>query len=225
MFTFKGINATTYGTVTILPIVKKPSQKVNIIGIEGADKAIREELGLDTYVIPCQMVLFANTDLDDVKKWLNGGGQLILASQPTRYINVFADSELEFERFSRGIANKQIDIEFTVIEPFYYSVSETPSTLSAPGNIINFGNIISKPILKITGTGTVTVTINTRSFTYNFDTPFVIVDSELQDAYHNGVLKNRRMTGNFPFFDIGTNAISWTGTITSIEITKVSRWI
>jgi phage-related protein len=225
MFTFKGINATTYGTVTILPIMKKPREKVRITTVEGSDKAFRESLGLDTYVIPCEMTLFANTNLDDVKAWLRGKGNLILASEPTRYIEAYADNEMPFERFSRGIANKVIEIEFTIIDPFWYSVSETPSVFTAPGNIINFGNVASTPIFKITGTGVVTITINTRSFTYDFDTAFVIVDSEQQDAYHNGVLKNRRMTGDFPFLDVGLNAISWTGTVTEIEITKVSRWL
>ena len=111
------------------------------------------------------------------------------------------------------------------MSPYWYEDDETPTVLTVAGNVTNDGNVNSRPVLKITGSGTVTVTVDGRSFTYIFDTPYVIVDSLQQDAYHEGVLKNRRMTGAFPILEPGINAISWTGTVTSIELTKVSRWL
>ena len=135
------------------------------------------------------------------------------------------DVSIEPERFSRGVALRVIDIEFTLLSPYWYKDNETPIVLTSAGNVTNNGNVNSRPVLKITGSGTVTVTVDGRSFTYVFDTPYVIVDSLQQDAYHEGVLKNRRMIGAFPILEPGINAISWTGTITSIELTKVSRWL
>jgi phage-related protein len=225
MFKFKGIDATTYGTVTREPIRKKPEQETRITKVEGADTSVIEKLGYLPTTIETQMVLFDTTDLDDIYTWLDGEGDLILSDNPERYIVAHCDMELQSERFSRGVANRVIDIEFTLLSPYWYEDSETPIVLSVAGNVTNEGNVNSRPILKITGSGTVTVTVDGRSFTYIFDTPFVIVDSLQQDAYHNGVLKNRRMTGDFPILEPGINAISWTGTVTSIELTKVSRWL
>ena len=171
------------------------------------------------------MVLFDNTDLDDIYTWLDGEGDLIIDEHPERYIVAHCDVSIEPERFSRGVSLRVIDIEFTLLSPYWYKDNEIPLVLTASGNVTNEGNVNSRPILKITGSDTVTVTVDGRSFTYIFDTPFVIVDSLQQDAYHEGVLKNRRMTGAFPILEPGINAISWTGTVTSIELMKVSRWL
>ena len=225
MFKFKGIDATTYGTVTKEPIRKKPEQDTRITKVEGADTSVIEKLGYLPTKIETQMVLFNNTGLDDVYTWLNGGGDLILDEHPERYIVAHCDVSIEPERFSRGVSLRVIDIEFTLLSPYWYKDNETPIVLTVAGNVTNDGNVNSRPVLKITGSGTVTVTVDGRSFTYIFDTPYVIVDSLQQDAYHEGVLKNRRMTGAFPILEPGINAVSWTGTVTSIELTKVSRWL
>jgi phage-related protein len=225
MFEFKGIDATTYGTVTKEPIRRKPEQETRITRVEGADISFREPLGYRPTVIETQIVLFDTTDLDDIYTWLDGEGDLILEEHPERYIVAYCDMELQPERFSRGVANRVIDIEFKLLSPYWYEDAETPLVLTAAGNVTNEGNVDSRPVLKVTGSGVVTVTVDGRSFTYDFDTPFVIIDSLQQDAYHDGVLKNRRMTGDFPILEPGLNAVSWTGTVTSIELTKVSRWL
>lgn len=225
MFEFKGIDATTYGTVTREPIRKKPEQDIRITKLEGSDESTIEKLGYKPTTIETQIVLFDSTDLDDIYTWLDGEGDLIIDENPERYIVAHCDMELQPERFSRGVSNRVIDIEFTLLSPYWYEDNETPIVLASGGNVTNQGNVDSRPILKITGSGTVTVTVDGRSFTYIFDTPFVIVDSLQQDAYHDGVLKNRRMTGVFPILEPGINVVSWSGTVTSIELTKVSRWL
>ncbi len=227
MFEFKGIHASVYGTVTINPILSKPSQKTSINTIEGSDKAFRTALGFNTYTIPTQITLFENTDIDDVKTWLNGEGELVLDELDDRYIVAYVDEQFTFERFSRGIKNKVIDVTFLVTDPFFYEHTALPTVLTASGNVTNLGNVNSQPILQIVGSGVVTITIGGRSFSYNFDTANVVIDSEEQDAYFGSIanLKNRRMTGEFPYLTPGVNAVSWTGTVTSITFTKVSKWL
>ena len=53
----------------------------------------------------------------------------------------------------------------------------------------------------------------------------VYIDSEAQDAYFETVLKNRNMTGGFPVFHVGSNAVMFEGTVTAVEILARSRWI
>ena len=53
----------------------------------------------------------------------------------------------------------------------------------------------------------------------------VYLDSEKQDAYDGDALKNRNMEGEFPIFEKGINVITWSGTITYLQITKYSRWL
>lgn len=93
---------------------------------------------------------------------------------------------------------------------------------------INNGNTISKPIIKIEGTGTIELIVNgNKLFSYTFpeDENTVIIDSQKQDAYLGTILKNRNMSGEFPIFNKGNNIITWNGTIESIEVSLKSRWI
>jgi hypothetical protein len=50
-----------------------------------------------------------------------------------------------------------------------------------------------------------------------------ILESELQEAYREGVLKNSCMAGEFHVLERGNTAISWTvGTVN--QVTAVQRW-
>ena len=53
----------------------------------------------------------------------------------------------------------------------------------------------------------------------------VTIDSLEEEAYHEGVYKNRNMLGEFPKLSVGKNTISWTGTLTKISIEPKSRWL
>ena len=47
------------------------------------------------------------------------------------------------------------------------------------------------------------------------------------DAYHDGILKNRQITGDYAnlAMNVGTNVISWVGNVNKKKKKKVSRWI
>ena len=92
----------------------------------------------------------------------------------------------------------------------------------------NVGNYVAKPVMEIKGSGAVQVAVNGNTlFRYTFpeNEDTVIIDSQKQDAYLGAVLKNRNMIGEFPIFEIGSNEITWEGTISSIKITSKSRWL
>ena len=92
----------------------------------------------------------------------------------------------------------------------------------------NKGNYFAKPIITIEGTGTIEFIVNgNKLFRYTFPEGEnkIVIDSEKQDAYLEGVLKNRNMSGEFPVFEIGKNIISWEGVITRIQIASKSRWL
>lgn len=46
----------------------------------------------------------------------------------------------------------------------------------------------------------------------------IIIDSVLQEAYQGSTLMNDHMNGEFPVLKPGSNAISWTGTVTQIVV-------
>ena len=61
------------------------------------------------------------------------------------------------------------------------------------------------------------------------DNEQIVIDTNLMEAYNptNQVLLNRSVTGNYDNFslNVGKNIISWSGTISEIDIENYSRWI
>lgn len=224
MFTFKSIHADSLKVVVNkLPPFKTAQKLVRTYPIEGSDKTEVEELGFQSYVLPCQFTLMDLTELDDVKAWLNGSGVLIRDDDNTKYLNASVYSEVEIQK------NKTVgegSCEFFIANPFRYLVNETDVTLTAPTNILNVGTYYSEPLLHITGSGVVNVTVGDYSFTYDFDADAeVYIDSEIKEAYLGSTLKNRQMTGDFAVLNVGSNSISWTGTVTEIVITQRTRFL
>ena len=54
---------------------------------------------------------------------------------------------------------------------------------------------------------------------------YIVVDSLNEEAYKEGILKNRQMTGQFPVLKPGLNTISWSGSLTKLKVEPKSRWL
>ena len=92
----------------------------------------------------------------------------------------------------------------------------------------NRGNVIARPKITIYGSGKNELTLNgTSVLSVNIDEDYIVIDSEEMNAYHGNILKNRQVTGDYSnlALRIGKNILSWSGTVTKIQIEKYSRWI
>lgn len=96
-------------------------------------------------------------------------------------------------------------------------------------SIVNSGNTVSKPIITIKGTGTINLSLNgIQIFVLNLGiNEEITIDIDRMDAYHEGILKNRQIIGDYDKFLLrkGSNAISWSGDVSQIEFESFSRWI
>jgi len=80
----------------------------------------------------------------------------------------------------------------------------------------------AKPLIRVYGTGGV-LTVGGEVITISTIDGYVDLDSDMCDAYKGSTNCNQNIAlGSFPVFDEGTTGISWTGSITSVEITP--RW-
>jgi len=95
--------------------------------------------------------------------------------------------------------------------------------------IRNNGNYISRPIMTIYGSGNINLNLNgSQIFLIELgEEQYITIDGQQFEAYKDGVLKNRLVTGNYENFvlNAGKNILSWSGDITQINIDKYSRWI
>ena len=95
-------------------------------------------------------------------------------------------------------------------------------------NIVNRGNIISRPKITIYGSGNVDLNINGNLIlTLNINDNYIVIDSEELNAYNENGLKNRQVEGDISkvYLNVGENSITWTGNVDSVNIENFSRWL
>lgn len=96
-------------------------------------------------------------------------------------------------------------------------------------NVTNTGNTTAKPTITIYGYGDIQLSLNGQQI-FNISLgseEYITIDSAQMEAYKDGILKNRLVTGDYDnmFFKTGRNTLSWSGDISQIIIDNYSRWI
>ena len=163
----------------------------------------------------------------DMKIWLqsdyNYAEQVISDDLETKYEAVCIN-KLDIERIAREFGS--ILIKFNC-KP-YKKLVDSMITVTSKNTIINNQYEISYPSIKILGAGDVIIKINQQEVVLKDIQDYIIIDSELMNAYKttsvtNDIInQNQKMFSDFPILEQGTNNISWTGNVTKIEITP--RW-
>lgn len=213
--------------ISELPPITKPNMRVKETVIDGVDGSIIEELGYESYDKTIAIGLKIGADLDKIMEFFTGNGEIVFSNEPERYYIARIIKAIDYTRLLRY---KVAKVTFRV-QPFKYNRVEIPrkATTERTSMIVeNIGNHTAKPLITITGSGTVELTVNGTpicNYTFPSGENTVLLDSEKQDAYWDNTLKNRNMYGDFPVFAKGNNTIAWSGTVTSIQISKYSRWV
>lgn len=207
-----------------LPPITKPQMRVAETVVDGVDGSIIEELGYATYDKALSIGITQKANIDQIIKFFSGTGEVVFSNEPDKFYRATIINQIDYARLVRF---RTATITFRV-QPFKYEYDEQTVTLTESGSIFNDGNYIAKPIIEIKGTGTIELTVNgdtVFSYTFPDGDDAVVIDSQKQDAYVGTILKNRNMVGEFPAFEIGANAISWEGNITSLSVSYKSRWL
>lgn len=231
MFSFNFMGMDSYEDYGIVietrPIIPKPQRNIQYLDVPGRSGSLKvDDATFKDIIIPIQCG-FRDDNVaykaDNIKVWLNSGeGPLILSNQPDRYYLAHVSDQIdisqEYWAFGKFLVNFRC-------KPFKYAVNNSPISLTTPGSITNLATMDSKPIIKIYGTGTIDLRINNTSIHLTNIIDYVAIDSVLMDAYKDSTLMNNNMSGEFPSLQVGTNTISWTGSVTKVEITPNWRWL
>ena len=225
-----GVNSTTINGLAIneMPPITKPSIRTNTEEIDGRDGDIVTRLGYSAYDKEMTIGLYGSYDLDEIMSYFNQSGTIIFSTESDKYYNFEILEQIDYEKLLKF---KTATITMHC-QPFKYEVNETPIELVSGDNIvINKGNIYSKPILHIEGTGTITISLEGNQV-FNIvmgNNTEIEIDIEKLEAYNpnDGTLLNRIVTGDYDDFKLesGNNTIALGGTITSANIRMYSRWL
>lgn len=230
------LNGKSSNTITGLLIqsispITKPKIRTQIEEIDGRDGDIVTKLGYSAYDKEIKIGLFGNYDIDDVISYFDTSGIVIFSNEPDKYYKFEILEHIDFERLIRFKTAKVV----MHVQPFKYSSLERKQVFEIDEEtsieVRNNGNCISKPKIRIEGTGIINLSLNDyQVFVIDLsNNNEIIIDTSLMEAYDETSLLNRLVTGNYDNFSfkIGLNEISWSGTgeITQIEVENYSRWI
>lgn len=223
---WKGVSNTSKKGLIILslPPITKPQMRINETMVDGRDGSVIEELGYQPYDKAVGIGLKGGYDIDDIIAYFTGSGTLVMSNEPDKYYKATIVNQIDYNRLLRF---RTAEVKFRV-QPYKYKVGEAEVTVASGGTVTNLGNVESKPLITIEGSGIIEVAVNgVNQFSYEFpaDDSKVVIDCEKEDAYLDTALKNRYMTGEFPKLKAGSNTITFSGSVTSFKIARKSRWI
>lgn len=234
--TFNGITSTSVGVkaVEYYPPLNRPRRKFSKQEVPGrTGDIIAMQDAWEDY--EQQYEIYAGTGASgnaptvykDIMAWLhgaNGYARLEDTYDTSVYRMAYfagpTDVENVLNRFGKAT------ITFVCKGKRWLKSGETATTISTSGGTIsNPTSFAAEPSIKLYGTsGTATVTVGGTLVTLpEMENGLVLDCEQMTVTDYNGDPSNSSMAlGQFPKLTAGTNSISWTGTITSVEITP--RW-
>lgn len=223
MFKFKGISSDDMQVVVAEEehFIAKAGQKYEMIEIEGRDGAIYDELGYSVVERPIYVQCLNIKKIDDILSWLNGEGEFEYKGRVTkaRFYN-----QLEPQRIS---CIRVIDTNF-IRDPFWYKAND--NYIEVTDNILNEGNIISRPIIRLekTDSDEVEITINDIRFKYDFgNDDYVEIDCDKKTVIYENLNRNRqiKIDYKFPHLNLGENNVIFNSGTCNIKVKRKDRWL
>lgn len=232
-FIFDGVTSESLNAVIqTRPVIETPKRKVLLTGAYGQDGLTPYDEGAYENT-PLSLILYtggpsAVESREAVYDTFDHGTykDLILYSDDTKIYKVLMDNPPKFEsRYYMG-EGLSFEVGFTV-KPYKFLRNSPLKTLTSSGNITNPTRYPSLPLITVTGSGDITLTINGKQFSLKGVSSYIRLDSAIMEAYQDtgGILvpQNTKVyTRDYPFLKPGANTISWTGTVTKLEI--LPRW-
>ena len=215
-----------------LPPISKPLLRNQIEEIDGRDGDIVMPLGYAAYDKDVSVGLYGKFDVDDVIEYFNSEGKVVFSNEPDKYYKYQILNQIDFERLVRF---RTATVTFHV-QPFKFANNEKAKTYTSFDNnsitVRNNGNYYSRPKITVFGTGTINLSLNGKQlFVINLGSQAtqITIDAQQLEAYDEdtNVLMNRSVDGDYDNLrlKVGTNTISWSGSVTKMIISNYSRWI
>lgn len=160
--------------------------------------------------------------------WLNSSSnkELYYSEDSSTFYNVKKVNLTDFK--PEGSKVWKFSVTFTV-EPFSYLIEgkEIISLTRATSIYNGKSTYISKPYIKIYGSGDINIIINNRTTIFKGIDGFIEIDSKEMNCYKNingdiNNYNNLMYSYKFPYLDPGENNVSWSGNASKIEI--IPRW-
>jgi phage-related protein len=232
-FDFKGVCSTSLGVIMQTPPpVTLPEERATfepIPGRSGSLTLLEGDAVYDDIVLSVDCYVRDLTTLDQIAAWLRGSGDLVLGNMPNRCYKARCVNQIELAKVLRGRQHRSFAVVFRCA-PYRYAYP-TPAALTitaSPGSITNPGTADAYPLITIVGSGDIELTVGSKTLTVTGLASSITFDTETGFAFDGsgGDLTPTASLSAWPLaIPPGISAVSWTGSVTSVTITRPWRYI
>lgn len=221
-FIFNNKKSSDFGiaiTFENLPPVERAEEDVEIIEVPGRDGYLTRSNNRRKpieKIITCQ--LLKEEYRKTVRNWLQGKGRLILSNEDDVFFDAKVLNPVKF--YWNIFGGYDFDVEFLCQPNAYLHEGHNAIEINNKNTIVyNPGTEISRPYIKIFGSGEIDLIVNNSISRYNIN-EYIEIDSEIMECYKGS--SPEIFKGDFPLLTLGENKISWNGNVDRIEV--VPRW-
>ena len=228
-FIYDGIDSRDMGIrVKKADTLSSPQRSVESIEIIGRGVHYFDNGNYENRIISLECQIIASKDqmpkkASDILAWLQtnvGFKDLIWSEDPDYIYQAIFVNNISIARSIMQVGEFQIVFEckpFKELKNGDQTISITQTTIIRNPTPHN-----SNPYMKIYGTGDVTISINNQSIVIKDIDEYIEIDSDIMDCYKDTNSCNNKLYSVFPYLESGSNAISWVGNVTKVEIKP--RW-
>ncbi len=222
-FIFKGVSSRDYGVLEQNPMPPKSMQTHKTVVIPNRIEPLFEDSReFSPITINAVLGITDKSKIDGIYGWLHGEGDLIFSNDLGKFYKATCYSEIMPQYMSARFG--KIPIKF-LCKPFRYAVENEPITLNSPQTLAIGGSYPCEPVYKIYGSGNINFIVNGETLQIKDVLEHITIDTNRLIAYKNDTVLVNKTVGLYPMLGVGDNSISWTGTVSKVEIVKNERWL
>lgn len=226
-FEFAGVKNTTLGVrMLFMPVRPQGARRGEQVQIPGRDGDLWiDGGGYDGIIVRVSCFVEDPSNISAIMEWLTGAGLLRFSDEPTRAYRARVTKEYSrSNRLARFTAQ-----EFTVsfdCHPCRYHYPASEIELVNAGTVSNPGTHYAEPVITIAGSGDIDLTIGAQTLVITGLASKITLDSEARVAF-NPVNPSQNLcpivSGDWPLLiQLGLNAVSWIGSVTSASM--IANW-
>ena len=227
-FTFGGVSSDSLGLhIEYCPEQNRPARKMERYSVPGRNGDIIVAQDAWENIEQSYDIWGGNGTINDatavgysLADWLfskNGYQRLEDTYDTQHYRLAFFEGPYDFQSVLRR--RGRATITFSCDPRRFLLSGETAVTLTGTDTIDNPTSFTARPLIEVHGSGNGTIECGGNTITITGIYDGMILDCDAQDAYYPGVNLNSLVSGEFPVIPGGTQTITITGGITSVEVT------
>ena len=198
------------------PTISKGQKRIDTYTIDGRNGFLSIDRGTyEPFSLQVECHAKETANFDEIKAFLDGYGVISLDGE--REYTAIVNNAIPFEKVQMF---KSFVVQF-MVNPIAHDITATTINLLTgltDGKFTITGTYTDiEPTITITCSGDVSITIINKTFTLDDASGEYVLDCENKIITKNGVNASSIMSGDFPTFKNGENAVSKTGTITAFS--------